>query len=63
MRAGISFTLSAPHRRQLEAPVADRNTQQKHGLRPRIVLRSDDGPGTHAIMCEAGVSKTVVWRW
>ena len=31
--------------------------------RARIVLLSADGLGTHAIMLEAGVSKTVVLRW
>ncbi|MCP1551502.1 UNVERIFIED_ORG: transposase [Methylobacterium sp. SuP10 SLI 274] len=28
-----------------------------------MVLLSADGLGTHAIMREAGVSKTAVWRW
>ena len=63
MRSGISFTLSAPDRLRLQALVADRNTPQKHVWRARIVLLSADGLGTHAIMREAGVSKTVVWRW
>jgi transposase len=63
MRSGISFTLSASDRLQLEALVAGRNTPQKHVWRARIVLLSADGLGTHAIMREAGVSKTAVWRW
>ena len=63
MRSGISFTLSTSDRLRLEALVADRNTSQKHVWRARIVLLSADGLGTHAIMREAGVSKTVVWRW
>ena len=63
MRSGISFTLSAPDRVRLQALVADRNTPQKHVWRARIVLLSADGLGTHAIMREAGVSKTAVWRW
>ena len=63
MRSGISFTLPAPDRLRLEALVADRNTPQKHVWRARIVLLSADGLGTHAIMREAGVSKTAVWRW
>jgi transposase len=63
MRSGISFTLPAPDRLRLEALVADRNTAQKHVWRARIVLLSADGLGTHAIMHEAGVSKTAVWRW
>lgn len=63
MRSGISFTLPASVRLRLEALVADRNTPQKHVWRARIVLLSADGLGTHAIMREAGVSKTAVWRW
>ena len=63
MRSGISFTLSTSDRLRLEALVADRNTPQKHVWRARIVLLSADGLGTHAIMREAGVSKTAVWRW
>ena len=63
MRSGISFTLSSSDRLRLEALVADRNTPQKHVWRARIVLLSAGGLGTHATMREAGVSKTVVWRW
>ncbi len=63
MRSDISFTLSASDRLRLEALVADRNTPQKHVWRARIVLLSADGIGTHAIMREAAVSKTAVWRW
>jgi hypothetical protein len=47
MRNGISFTLSVPDRRRLEALVTDRNTPQKHVWRARIVLLSADGLGTH----------------
>ena len=43
--------------------MADRNTPQKHVWRARIVLLTADGAGTNAIMREAGVSKTAVWRW
>ncbi len=63
MRSCISFSLAASDRLRLEALVADRNTPQKHVWRARIVLLSADGLGTHAIMREAGVSKTAVWRW
>ena len=63
MRSGISFTLTASDRARLEALVWDRNTLQKHVWRSRIVLLSADGHGTHAIMREAGVAKTAVWRW
>ncbi|MBP1178481.1 transposase [Methylobacterium sp. PvR107] len=63
MLGGISFSLAASDRLRLEALVAGRNTAQKHVWRARIVLLSADGLGTHAIMHEAGVSKTAVWRW
>ncbi|MEA1831265.1 IS630 family transposase [Methylobacterium durans] len=63
MRTGISFTLTTSDRNRLEALVADGNTAQKHVWRARIVLLSAAGQGTHAIMREAGVAKTAVWRW
>lgn len=63
MRTGISFTLNAADRRRLEAIIADRNTPQKHVWRCRIVLLTAAGVGTNAIMREAGVAKTAVWRW
>src|ERR671912_318357 len=63
MRSGTSITLTAPDRVRLEALVADRNTPQTHVWRARVVLLSVKGHGTHAIMREAGVSKTAVWRW
>ncbi|MEM1385734.1 MAG: IS630 family transposase [Pseudomonadota bacterium] len=63
MRSGISIAVSAADRRRLEAIVTDRNSAQKHLWRARIILLTDDGFGTAAIMREAGVSKTCVWRW
>lgn len=63
MRSGISFTPPASDRLRLEALLACRNTPQKDVWRARIVLLSADELGTHAIMREAGVSKTAVWRW
>ncbi|WP_170249444.1 IS630 family transposase, partial [Methylobacterium haplocladii] len=63
MRHGISIALPPADRDRLAAIVGDRNTAQKHVWRARIVLLSADGLGTHAIMREAGVSKTAVWRW
>jgi Homeodomain-like domain-containing protein len=63
MRPGISFTVSPVDRARLEAVVADRNSSQKHIWRCRIVLLTADGQGTNAIMREAGVAKTAVWRW
>jgi transposase len=63
MRTGILIQVSPADRARLAAIVADRNTPQKHVWRARIVLLSVKGHGTHAIMREAGVSKTAVWRW
>ena len=63
MRTGISFTVTPADRSRLEAIVADRNSPQKHVWRCRIVLLTAAGQGTVAIMREAGVSKTAVWRW
>jgi len=63
MRSGISISVSAAGRRRLEAIIADRNASQKHVWRARIILLTDDGLGTNAIMAATGVSKTTVWRW
>jgi len=63
MRTGISFTVSPDDRARLESIVAGRNSPQKHVWRCRIVLLTAAGLGTNAIMREAGVAKTAVWRW
>jgi len=63
MRNEVSISVWPAERRRLEAIVADRMRAQTHVWRARIVLLADDGLGTAAIMCEAGVSKTCVWRW
>lgn len=63
MRTGISIIVSPPDRRRLEAVIADRNSPQKHVWRCRIVLLTAEGLGTTAIMREAEVAKTAVWRW
>jgi transposase len=63
MRIGIKVEVSATDRGQLNAIVADRNSPQKHVWRAQIVLLTSDGCGTAEIMRQAGVSKTVVWRW
>ena len=63
MRKGICITVSAADRRRLEAIVADRSSPQKHVWRARIVLLSEAGLGTMAIMRQTGKSKTCVWRW
>jgi transposase len=63
MRSGISFVVSADDRQRLRAIVADPKSPQKHVWRARIVLLSDVGLGTSAIMRQTGKSKTCVWRW
>lgn len=63
MRTGISIEVTANDRERLLAIVGDRNTPQKHVWRCRIVLLTADGHGTAAIMCQADVAKTAVWRW
>jgi transposase len=63
MRNGISISVSTADRRRLEAMIADRNASQKHVWRARIILLTDAGLGTNAIMAASGTSKTTVWRW
>ena len=63
MRTGIKVDVSSADRVQLDAIVADRNSPQKHVWRAQIVSLTADGCGTAEIMRQAGVSKTVVWRW
>jgi len=55
--------VTAPDRAWLEALVSARGSPQKHVWRARIILLTDDGLGTVAIMAETGKSKTCVWRW
>ena len=63
MRTGIMFTVSPDDRQRLRAIVADPKSAQKHVWRARIILLSDEGLGTCAIMTATGKSKTCVWRW
>jgi len=63
MRTGISFTVSSADRLRLQSIVAAPQSPQKHVWRARIILLSDDGLGTSAIMAATGKSKTCVWRW
>src|SRR6266436_5562711 len=59
----IEIVLGARDRAKLKRIVADGNTAQKIVKRAKIVLLTADGYGVMAIMREAGVSKTTVWRW
>ena len=63
MRSGINIVVTASDRARLDALVAARGSPQKHVWRARIVLLTDDGLGTVAIMTATGKSKTCVWRW
>jgi transposase len=63
MRTGISFTVSSADRLRLQSIVAAPQSPQKHVWRALIILLSDDGLGTTAIMVATGKSKTCVWRW
>jgi hypothetical protein len=63
MRTGISIAVMASDKIRLEAIVAARGSPQKHVWRARIILLTDQGLGTLAIMATTGKSKTCVWRW
>lgn len=54
MRSGITFDVTAADRARLEAIVANRGSPQKHAWRAKIILMSDDGLGTVAIMATTG---------
>ncbi len=63
MRTGIRIEVTASDKARLEAIVAARSSPQKHVWRARIILLTDQGLGTLAIMAATGKSKTCVWRW
>src|SRR5277367_3806636 len=63
MRTGITVDVKPEDRERLLAVVANRNSPQKHVWRAQIVLLTAEGHGTAAIMRQAGVAKTAVWRW
>ena len=63
MRTGICIAVTASDRARLEAIVSARGSPQKHVWRARIVLLTDEGLGTAAIIAATGKSKTCVWRW
>ena len=57
MLNGITVTVTAKDRAELESVVADRNSPQKHIWRARIILLTADGCGTAEIMRGSGTSK------
>ena len=59
----MSIIVSSADRQRLEAIVSDPTSAQKHVWRAKIILLTDDGVGTAAIMAGSGKSKTCVWRW
>jgi transposase len=59
----MSIIVSPADCQRLESIFTDRESALKHVWRARIVLLSDDRLGTVAVVREAGVSKTCVWRW
>ena len=63
MRTGIEIEVTASDKARLEAIVAARSSPQKHVWRARIILLTDQGLGTLAIMAATAKSKTCVWRW
>ena len=63
MRTGVDFDVSDEQRRRLEAIAGGGNSKVKHARRARIVLLTDDGLGTMAVMAETGSAKATVWRW
>lgn len=63
MRTGIRIEVSPSDKDRLEAIVAARGSPQKHVWRARIILLTQQGLGTLAIMAATGKSKTCVWRW
>jgi Homeodomain-like domain len=56
------IVLQRESRTELERLLAYGNTAHKIVKRARIVM-SADGHGVMAIMREAGISKTTIWRW
>ncbi len=63
MRTGIAFAVTDAERRRLQQLVAAPTTRQKHVWRCAIILATDAGLGTTAIMAHTSKSKPTVWRW
>ena len=63
MRSGVSIIVSSADRERLAAIVCDPKSARKHVRRAKIILLTDDGVGTAAIMAGSGKSRTCVRRW
>ena len=63
MRTGITIGMTASDKARLEAIVSAQSSPQKHVWRAQIILLTDQGLGTNAIMAATTKSKTCVWRW
>src|SRR3712207_4902194 len=55
--------LTSSDRERLAAIITDRNCPQKHVLRARIILHSDERLPVQEVARRAGVSRPAVWRW
>jgi transposase len=60
---GISTDVMASDKTRIEGIVAARGSPQKYVWRARIILLTDQGLETLAIMATTGKSKTCVWGW
>ena len=63
MRKWIIVNVTSAERARIRAVVGNRNSPQKHVWRANIILLTDDGLGTNAIMRGTGRAKSAVWRW
>jgi hypothetical protein len=63
MAQTVCVIVSSSDRTRLEAISSDRNRQQKHAERARVVLASMAGHPVHRLAAELGVSRPMIWRW
>ena len=63
MAQTVCVVLSGSDKARLETIVADRNQQQKHVERARVVLASAGGLPVQHVAVSVGVSRPMVWRW
>jgi transposase len=63
MAQTVCVVLSGSDKARLETIVADRNQQQKHVERARVVLGSAEGLPVQRVAVLVDVSRPMVWRW